>query len=291
MLGRHQVACLDGGIRWEARRGARRCARRETRNAHHPQPISSDTGDAAMADERRQLPLALPEAREAVVTCGLDEVGRGALAGPLVAAAAVLPEDITERLGPAARFLRDSKTVPRARREELAALIRRHALALEVVVVPVCDINARGIGWANNEAFRRLIAAVEAGLYVVDGRVRPPAPPDRAARVRCLVDADALVPAVAAASLVAKVHRDALMAALHAADPRWCWDANAGYGTAAHLAALRRHGPCAEHRTAFVATALSGGQRARKRNGQATGASDPQATLFAPPDPDVPVGG
>lgn len=196
--------------------------------------------------------------------CGLDEVGRGALAGPLVAAAVILPEDIGERLGALARFLRDSKTVPRSRREDLASAIRVHALALEIVAIPVEDINRHGIGWANREAFRQLIAALDADEYIVDGRVRPPAPPDRISRVRCMVKADALVPAVAAASLVAKVHRDTLMATLHQTYPAFGWHENAGYGTAIHLAALRAAGSCPEHRTVFVATALSGGQRARR---------------------------
>lgn len=198
---------------------------------------------------------------DVVHCCGLDEVGRGALAGPLVAAAVILPADITARLGPLARFLRDSKTVPRARRIDLAAELRKHVLALEVVEITVEEINARGIGWANREAFRRLIAAVVADEYVVDGRVRPPAPPERAARVHCLVKADAQVPAVSAASLVAKVHRDTLMTELHLRYPAFGWESNVGYGTAAHLAALRAHGLTPEHRTAFVATALDGGRR------------------------------
>jgi ribonuclease HII len=195
--------------------------------------------------------------------CGLDEVGRGALAGPLVAAAVILPDDIADRLGALTRFLRDSKTVPRARREDLAAAIRAHALAVEVVSVGVEAINQHGIGWANRQAFHQLIAALDADEYIVDGRVRPPVPPDRIGRVRCMVKADALVPAVAAASLVAKVYRDALMSTLHQSYPTFGWDANAGYGTAAHLAALRMAGACPEHRTVFVTTALSGGQRAR----------------------------
>jgi ribonuclease HII len=200
---------------------------------------------------------------DARTCCGLDEVGRGALAGPLVAAAVVLPPDIAARLGPLARFLRDSKTVPRVRRVELAAELRRQALVLALVEISVAQINERGIGWANREAFRQLISAVIADDYVVDGRVRPPAPPERAARVRCLVDADARVPAVSAASLVAKVHRDALMARLHHQHPAFGWEQNVGYGTAAHLAALRTHGPTPEHRMAFVATALGGGSKAR----------------------------
>ena len=219
------------------------------------------------SSEVRQLALVADEPPSAVVCCGLDEVGRGALAGPLVAAGVILPADIADRLGASARFLRDSKTVPRRRREELAALIQVHALAVEVATVEVAAINARGIGWANGEAFRRLIAVIEADEYVVDGRVRPPAPADRAGRVRCLVDADALVPAVAAASLVAKVARDALMADLHARHPQYGWAENAGYGTPAHLAALCAHGPCDHHRAVFVATALSGGQKARRKRG------------------------
>ncbi len=199
-----------------------------------------------------------------LVQCGLDEVGRGALAGPLVAAAVVLPADFAERLGPLVRFLRDSKTVPRRRREQLAELIWRHAPVVEVQVVPVARINRRGIGWANREAFRLLIGRVAADEYVVDGRVRPPAPRDRAQRVRCMVRADAEVPAVSAASLVAKVHRDALMCLLHERHPDFGWHENVGYGTPAHLAALRAHGPTAEHRTVFVATALGGSQRAQK---------------------------
>jgi len=222
-----------------------------------------------------------PLARDPLASClccGLDEVGRGALAGPLVAAAVILPEDIAERLGPLVRFLRDSKTVARARREEIAGQICRHALAHTIVSIPVEEINMRGIGWANGEAFRLLIAAIEADEYIVDGRVRPPAPEGRVARIRCLVAADALVPAVAAASLVAKVQRDTLMAALHERYPAFGWDANVGYGTPAHLAALRAHGPTAEHRAAFVATALGGGQAARRRRASASRTVE---TLFA----------
>jgi ribonuclease HII len=215
-------------------------------------------------DAPDQLAFAGGEPASACRCCGLDEVGRGALAGPLVAAAAILPDDFLERLGPLAPFLRDSKTVPKARREQVAAVIRANALVVEVEVLPVEAINRRGIGWANREAFRRLIRRVEADLYVVDGRVPPLAAWERAGRVRCQVKADVDVPAVSAASLVAKVYRDALMAKLHHRYPAFGWEANAGYGTPAHLAALRTHGVTPEHRTVFVATALGGGQRAKR---------------------------
>jgi ribonuclease HII len=209
--------------------------------------------------------------------CGLDEVGRGALAGPLVAAAVILPDDMPARLGPLARFLRDSKTVPAARRRDLAAAIRIHALALEIVAIDVAAINAQGIGWANREAFRLLIEAVAADEYVVDGKVRPPIPPDVAARVRCFPRADAQVPAVSAASLVAKVYRDDWMARLHGQYPHFGWESNVGYAAPVHLAALKTHGPCPEHRTLFVATALAGGQRAHRANGTKIGRRGKQA--------------
>jgi ribonuclease HII len=252
----------ENGRRSPARQRTQR-ADEEPRTDRADADVAASAADEVAHSGTRQLPL--PDALEAHGhvawapwrCCGLDEVGRGALAGPLVAAAAILPEDIHKRLGPIARFLRDSKTVPAARRVEIAALLRRHALDLQIVVISVAEINARGMGWANREAFRRLIGHLRADEYVVDGRVRPPVTPARAGRVRCLVRADAQVPAVSAAALVAKVHRDGLMAALHEQHPVYGWATNVGYGTPAHLAALRGHGPCAEHRTAFVATALS----------------------------------
>src|SRR5262249_40766107 len=135
--------------------------------------------------------------------CGLDEVGRGALAGPLVAAAVTAPEDIVERLGPLARFLRDSKTVPAARRREITVALRQSVVTYEIVTIPTEQINERGIGWANREAFRLLITLIAAredvDEYVLDGKVRPPRPDSVAAVIRCLPKADALVPAVSAA--------------------------------------------------------------------------------------------
>ncbi len=196
--------------------------------------------------------------------CGLDEVGRGALAGPLVAAAVILPGNFVELLGPLAPFLRDSKTTPRRRREEIAALVRAHAVALAIAVAPVEVINQRGVGWANREVFRTLIARIDADEYIVDGKVKPPAPADRIARVRCLVKADAQAPAVSAASIVAKVYRDHVMAELAAGYPLYGWERNAGYGSPGHLDALRAHGPGPHHRRLFVETALGGGQRARR---------------------------
>lgn len=222
-------------------------------------------------DETLAQPELLAAAAVACRRCGLDEVGRGALAGPLVAAAVILPDDILERLGPLARFLRDSKTVPPARRRQIAAALHQHALAVAIAQIDVGAINRHGIGWANREAFRRLIASVAANEYIVDGKVRPPVPAATLARVRCLPRADAQVPAVSAASLVAKAHRDELMVRLHAHHPHYGWESNVGYAAPVHLAALRAHGPCPEHRTAFVATVFAGGQKAKRGKSQPAG--------------------
>lgn len=174
--------------------------------------------------------------------CGMDEVGRGAFAGPLVAAAAVLPHRFRHPL------LRDSKLLTAEQREVADAAIRRAALAVHVVQASAAEINERGIGWANVEVFRRLVDLVEADGYCADGNLRI-----RARRpVQCVIGGDRLVPAISAASIVAKVHRDALMRRLHAATPQYEWASNKGYGAPEHRAALLIHGPHAEHRALWV---------------------------------------
>lgn len=174
--------------------------------------------------------------------CGMDEVGRGAFAGPLVAAAVVLPRRFRHPL------LRDSKQLTARQRETMDIVIRRGALAFAVAEVPTAEINARGLGWANVDVFRRLVDAVDADGYCCDGRLRIEA----SRPVHCLVKGDCLVPAISAASIIAKVHRDALMARLHHEAPHYNWASNKGYGAPEHRRALREWGPHAEHRHVFV---------------------------------------
>jgi ribonuclease HII len=191
------------------------------------------------------------------LVCGLDEVGRGPLAGPIVAAAVIFPPGFTfvERF-PTLKF-GDSKKLSSHQREAVYSFIHEFAVEVKVDFIPVEDINMQGIGWANRAVFERLIIAVEADRYVVDGTLKLTNLGRKARRVRSVVRADETEQAVSAASIVAKVTRDRIMRQLHEAYPVYGWDHNAGYCTAEHLAALRVHGPTEHHRRQFVTTALS----------------------------------
>lgn len=194
---------------------------------------------------------------EPLLICGLDEAGRGALAGPLVAAMVAFPPDfrLTEKF-PALPF-RDSKQMTAKQRAEAIRYIYEWAVLVETDVIHVPDINANGIGWANRSIFEALIwRPFEAAQYIVDGNLKLSNLGRKAPRVRCIIRADEQFEAVAAASIVAKVKRDQIMADLHAEYPHYGWDHNRGYGTAEHLAALRKYGVSPQHRQQFVATAL-----------------------------------
>ena len=174
--------------------------------------------------------------------CGMDEVGRGAYAGPLVAAAVVLPRGFRHP------WLRDSKKLTASQREAVDEQVRGRAVALAVAEISVAEINSRGLGWANVEVFRRLVGQVVADGYCCDGRLRI----DAIHPVHCLVGGDDLVPSISAASIVAKVHRDALMRRLHLDAPHYEWASNKGYGAPVHRAAILAHGVHSEHRRVFI---------------------------------------
>jgi ribonuclease HII len=181
--------------------------------------------------------------------CGLDEAGRGALAGPLVAAAVILNSQFPSYK------LRDSKKLSEYQRGSLGELIAKNAERVEVEIISARQINNRGMGWANKEIFRKLIKKVEASKYIVDGnlklRVR-----GKSNRIKSLIKADQKIPEVMAASIVAKVTRDRLMGELHQSHPRYGWQTNVGYGTAYHLRAISEYGTVHYHRSVFVTTAL-----------------------------------
>ncbi|MFO1293440.1 MAG: ribonuclease HII [Rubrivivax sp.] len=185
-----------------------------------------------------------PEWARPGLVAGVDEAGRGPLAGPVVAAAVILDE-----LRPI-QGLADSKALTPRRRERLFDEIRAHALCCAVAEASAEEIDGLNILQATLLAMQRAVAALRLTpqRVVVDGNRRPALPMPCAAVVR----ADARVAAVAAASILAKVHRDRLCVELHARWPQYGFDAHKGYPTPAHLEALRAHGPCAQHRRSFA---------------------------------------
>jgi ribonuclease HII len=174
---------------------------------------------------------------------GVDEAGRGPLAGPVVAAAVILdPRRPIEGLA-------DSKALSAARREGLAALIRERALAVGIGIGDPALIDRINILQATMTAMRQAIDALDppARSALIDGNRLP----DLTIPARALVGGDRLEPAISAASIVAKTHRDALMVELDARYPVYGFARHKGYPTPAHLAALERHGPCPAHRQSF----------------------------------------
>ncbi|MDZ4063845.1 MAG: ribonuclease HII [Coriobacteriia bacterium] len=174
---------------------------------------------------------------------GIDEVGRGALAGPVTAAAVVLPLDI------AIPGLDDSKRLTPARREELAAAIVDVSVTYRVSHVSPAEIDLLGIAGATRRAMSLSLAGLDPSPdhVVVDG-LRMNIAPDETA----IVKGDSLVASVAAASILAKVARDALMRSLADQYPVYCFEVNKGYGTSEHMSAIAEHGPCSLHRRSFA---------------------------------------
>jgi ribonuclease HII len=181
---------------------------------------------------------------------GIDEVGRGPLAGPVMAAAVVLPRRLPRGL---AGLIDDSKKLSAAQREAaFAALMAARAEGLVEIALgaaSVGEIARLNILWAAMLAMRRAVLRLPSvpALALVDGNRAPELP----CRVRCVVGGDASEPAIAAASIVAKVVRDRCMARLDRRYPGYGWPENAGYGTAGHRAALLQLGATVHHRAGF----------------------------------------
>jgi ribonuclease HII len=175
---------------------------------------------------------------------GVDEAGRGPLAGPVVAAAVILDE-----LRPI-KGLADSKALTPRRRERLFDEVRARALCVCIAEASVEEIDRLNILQATLLAMQRAVAGLRLPPHrvVVDGNRLPALPMPAAA----LVKADAKVPAVSAASILAKVHRDRLCAGLHERWPDYGFDGHKGYPTPEHLEALRRHGACPAHRRSYA---------------------------------------
>jgi ribonuclease HII len=175
---------------------------------------------------------------------GVDEAGRGPLAGPVVAAAVIL-DDMKPIRG-----LADSKVLSPARRERLFDEIRAKALCCSIALASVEEIDRLNILQATMLAMRRAVEGLRLlpARVLVDGNRIPVLPMPALAIVR----GDAKVQAISAASIAAKVHRDQLCAELHAVHPQYGFAAHKGYPTAEHLQALRQHGACAAHRRSYA---------------------------------------
>lgn len=188
------------------------------------------------------LPYHTPDITE----CGVDEAGRGALAGPVVAAAVVWPANVTHP------DIKDSKKLSPARRAVMADFIKRHATRYAVAFVDHVDIDAINILQATYKAMHAAIAQVgPIDHIIVDGNRFKPF--DNATRHTCVVAGDNTYLSIAAASILAKVTRDEYMSSvLHTAHPQYDFAKHKGYGTAAHMAAIATHGPSPVHRHTFL---------------------------------------
>src|SRR5919107_4740542 len=202
---------------------------------------AADERPDALWDMERSL-----RRRGFTVVAGADEAGRGACAGPLVAAACVLPAGQRGRVP----GLADSKLLTAAARERVYAEVIERAVAWSVVTIPVADLDARGMHVTNLEALRRAVMTLDpAPEYVltdgfpVPGLARPGL---------AVWKGDRVAACVAAASVLAKVTRDRMMLELHERFPEYDFAGHKGYITDTHSAALDRYGPCPEHRLRFI---------------------------------------
>ena len=202
---------------------------------------------------RSKKPLPLEQKtlnwESAGLMAGVDEAGRGPLAGPVVAAAVIL-DDLQPIIG-----LNDSKKLSAKRREQLFDEIRARALCFSIAEATVQEIDQLNILQATMLAMKRAVEGLrlKPQMVLVDGNRLPTLD----ILAEAIVQGDALVPAISAASILAKVHRDRLCEDLHERYPVYGFDQHKGYGTAQHLAALQAHGPANCHRMTFAPVARS----------------------------------
>ncbi|MEX3982901.1 ribonuclease HII [Paraburkholderia sp. EG287A] len=220
----------------------KRTARRTTAQAEKKPPSQAALKLAARRKAARQAGL-LFESPDDVI-CGVDEAGRGPLAGPVVAAAVIL--DPARPI----RGLNDSKVLTAQARETLYERIVERSLAWCVASASVEEIDTLNILHATMLAMRRAVEglSIVPTLAKIDGNRCPVMP----VRSEAVIGGDALVPSISAASIIAKVTRDRMLVDLHQLHPYYGFDAHAGYGTPQHLEALRVHGPCEHHRRSFA---------------------------------------
>lgn len=186
------------------------------------------------------------------LVAGLDEVGRGALAGPLVLCLVEIDDNLSINGIPKGVTIRDSKKMTRIQRSSSFEYIKKVAKRIDIEVVSVSSINDMGIGKCNHYGFEKLIGSSLSDSFIVDGNLK-----FEDTRVKSIIKADSLYLPVMMAGIVAKVTRDKIMKDLHLLDNRYCWNKNVGYGTLEHLRSIDRYGKTKHHRDLFVKTAMS----------------------------------
>ncbi len=183
---------------------------------------------------------------EGLIVCGVDEAGRGPLAGPVVAGAVILPKDCS------ILYLNDSKKVSEKRREALFLEIQEKAISWAVGVVPPAVVDEINILQATYEAMRQAVSQLSpAPDVLLNDAVTIPDLPMKARQVP-IVKGDAKSISIAAASIMAKVTRDHMMEEYDRLYPEYGFARHKGYGTAAHIAAIKEYGPCPIHRRSFI---------------------------------------
>jgi ribonuclease HII len=179
------------------------------------------------------------------IEAGVDEAGRGCLAGPVVAAAVILPKDFHHP------FLNDSKQLSRKRRDELRIIIERESIAWAIGKASVDEIDKINILQASFLAMHRAISQLKTQpeFLLIDGnRFKKYLDIEHSS----IIGGDGKFLSIAAASVLAKTHRDEEMELLHDKHPQYCWDRNMGYGTVLHRDALIEYGHCIHHRKSFT---------------------------------------
>jgi len=191
---------------------------------------------------------------------GIDEAGRGPLAGPVVAAAVILPEKFRPKRKGVAR-LTDSKQLTIVARQDWHKILITET-RYGIGIASVAEIESINILQATFLAMQRAFKNLEIDENLeiwVDGNQKPQFENVAPERVKCFISGDALLTPISAASVIAKVTRDRMMQELHTRYPHYGWNSNMGYGSAAHRAAIIAHGACAEHRALFLRKILGTG--------------------------------
>ena len=187
--------------------------------------------------------------------CGCDEAGRGPLAGPVCAAACILPQDFDTSV------LDDSKKLSEKRRFELEPFIRENAVDWSIVFIDQEEIDSINILAATMKAmamcYEEIATRHPISTFYVDGNRTPAIPSDRDANVVAVVKGDSKIPEIMAASILAKTARDRFMIEMDTLYPQYGFAVHKGYGTRAHMQALEEFGPCPLHRRTFLRRILS----------------------------------